>query len=81
MSLMGIDLGTSGCKAVVFDLEGNVLGSGYEEYPLIQRRPGWAELDPEAVWRAVTKVIARAASSYRAKADPVVALSLSVSGD
>ena len=34
MSTMGLDIGTSGCKAVVFDAAGRQLASAYQEYPL-----------------------------------------------
>lgn len=57
--LMGIDIGTSGTKTVLFDTEGRVVGSAFEEYPLSQPRPGWAEQDPEDWWRAVRESIRR----------------------
>ena len=39
----GIDAGTTGCKTVVFDLDGNVLGQDYREYPCIYPGPGLVE--------------------------------------
>ncbi len=60
MSLLGLDVGTTGCKAILFDVQGHILGSGYREYPLLQPRPGWLELDPEAVWRAIGECIRQA---------------------
>ena len=39
MSLMGLDIGTTGCKAVVFDVRGQPLSSHSEEYPLRGRTP------------------------------------------
>ena len=47
MSLIGLDVGTTGCKAIVVNLEGKVLGEAYREYPLTYPQPGWAELDPD----------------------------------
>ncbi len=41
--LVGIDAGTTGCKSVVFDLEGNVLGEDYREYPCHYPQSGWVE--------------------------------------
>ncbi len=41
--LVGIDAGTTGCKSVVFDLDGNVLGQDYREYPCQYPRAGWVE--------------------------------------
>lgn len=78
MSLLGLDVGTTGCKAILFDLEGQVLGQAYREYALIQPRPGWIELNPEVVWKAVQESISEA---VRETADPVSALSTSVLGE
>ncbi len=62
--LLGIDVGTSGCKAVVMASDGRVLGEGTSEYPVLQPRPTWAEQDPAAWWRgtalAVRAALARA---------------------
>ncbi len=53
MSLMGIDVGTTGSKAVVFNEEGLVLSSAYRGYPMYFPGPGQCELDPEEVWSGV----------------------------
>ncbi len=50
--LLGIDIGTSGTKTVLFDVQGNTIASALEEYPLYQPAVGWAEQDPEDWWRA-----------------------------
>lgn len=44
--LIGIDLGTSGTKTVLFDRLGKVIASATVEYPMYQERNGWAEQDP-----------------------------------
>ena len=51
--LLGIDLGTSACKAAVFDREGNVIAASSQEYPVHYPGPGWAEQDPDDWWRGV----------------------------
>lgn len=53
--LLGIDIGTSGTKALLVEETGRVVASAYKEYPLSQPRPGWAEQDPEEWWRAVVE--------------------------
>ena len=40
--LLGVDLGTSGTKTVLFDEDGNVVASKTIEYPLYQEKNGWA---------------------------------------
>ena len=50
--LLGIDIGTSGTKTVLFDVNGTTIASDTQEYPLYQPRNGWAEQDPEDWWKA-----------------------------
>ncbi|MCL2699804.1 MAG: xylulokinase, partial [Defluviitaleaceae bacterium] len=50
--LIGIDLGTSGTKTVLFDEHGRSISSAAVEYPLIQPRNGWAEQNPADWWNA-----------------------------
>ena len=50
--LLGVDLGTSGTKTVLFDTAGNVMASKTVEYPMYQPKNGWAEQDPRDWWNA-----------------------------
>lgn len=79
MSLMGIDIGTTGCKVAAFDGRGALLALSYREYPLIQSCPGWMELDAEAVWDQVTPCIREVAAQIHR--DPVSALAISSQGE
>jgi xylulokinase len=79
MHLLGLDVGTTGCKAVVFDLDGNSKGYGFHEYNVICEKPGWAEQDPERVWELTKQVIRQAVTESGVK--DIKALSLSVQGD
>jgi xylulokinase len=75
MSLLGIDVGTTGCKAATFSTEGRMLSAAYEEYDVQRPQPGWAELDAVEVWGKVERTIAQVVSA--SAADPVSALSVS----
>lgn len=55
--LIGIDIGTSGTKTVLFDTDGNVIKSKTCEYPLYQPHNGWAEQNPEEWWDAVRETL------------------------
>jgi xylulokinase len=79
MSLLGIDVGTTGCKAVAFDAEGRILASAYREYPLRFPKPGWIELDSERVMASCRDVVREAAS--KTKRDPVKALAVAAQGE
>lgn len=80
MSLMGLDVGTTGCKAVVFDGSGKVLSTHYQEYPLYFPETDRCELDPDEVWEAVQQAISRTATEVKG-ADPVQAIGISTLGD
>ncbi|KNZ42862.1 xylulokinase [Acetobacterium bakii] len=51
--LVGIDGGTTGCKTVVFDLDGNIIGSDYREYPCYYPKTGWVEQTAEDITPAL----------------------------
>lgn len=55
--LLGVDIGTSGTKSVLFDEEGKTLASAVVEYPLYQPKAGWAEQEPEDWWNAAADSI------------------------
>jgi len=51
-ALVGIDVGTTGVKAIAISAGGKVLARSERGYPLSTPRPGWSEQDPEDWWRA-----------------------------
>jgi len=51
--LVGVDVGTSGCKCILADENGKVLASATKEYPLYTPKPGWAEQNPADWWQGV----------------------------
>jgi xylulokinase len=58
--LLGIDVGTTNCKALVFDTAGRPLAAALAPTPTLSPRPGWAEYDPEAIWSTVATVVRQA---------------------
>ena len=57
-ALVGLDVGTTGVKAIAVSPEGDVLATAEREYPLSTPRPGWSEQDPEDWWRAAEAALA-----------------------
>lgn len=55
--VLGIDLGTSGTKTVLFDQYGTAVCSALVEYPLYQPHNGWAEQKPEDWYHAAVDTI------------------------
>jgi hypothetical protein len=61
---LGLDLGTSGCRAVAIDGQGRCLSQARADLPApLTSRPGWAEQDPGIWWEAVCAVLARIAEA------------------
>ena len=58
-ALVGIDVGTSGVKALALSPEGEIVGRAETSTRSRSRRPGWAEQDPEDWWRATEAALAR----------------------
>lgn len=54
---IGVDIGTSSCRAVAFDDQFQVLASCSREYPVTVPRPGWAEQDPDLIVESVVEVL------------------------
>jgi xylulokinase len=57
-AIVGLDVGTTGVKAIAIDERGAVVGRAEEGYPLATPRPGWAEQDPEDWLRASERALA-----------------------
>lgn len=55
--LLGIDVGTSGAKAILIDELGTVLAQATAEYPVSIPRPTWSEQDPEDWFRGVMQCL------------------------
>ncbi len=75
--LLGIDIGTSGTKTVLFDEAGKTITSALEEYPLYQPEIGWAEQDPEDWWQACCAGIRKVLAKGGIKPDDISGVGLS----
>ncbi len=54
---LGLDAGSSLCKAALFDPNGKLVGLARQRTPLSRPYPGWSELDPDVAWTAVVSVL------------------------
>jgi xylulokinase len=79
VSYLGLDIGTTGCKAGAFDAEGRLLALAYREYPLLTPERGWAEIDSDEVCQACMAVIQEAAAAC--PGDPVAGMGISCQGE
>lgn len=72
--LVGIDIGTSGAKAILMKENGEILASHHTEYRIHSPQPGWAEQNPEVWVQNVGACVKTVTAGYRKK---VTALSFS----
>jgi len=79
MHLIGLDVGTTGCKAMVFNPAGRILGQAFQEYDVVCRQPAMAEQDAEHVWTLTCRVLQEAVG--HSGVQDIAALSVSVQGD
>ncbi|MGL4648627.1 MAG: FGGY-family carbohydrate kinase, partial [Caldilineaceae bacterium] len=79
MSVMGLDIGTTGCKTIVFADDGRILAQARREYGIQSPRPGWAEQDAEQIWQLALETLREAIAG--AAGDEPVALALSCQGE
>lgn len=77
--VLGIDLGTTGCKSMVFDTKGAILGSSYIEYELIMTPEG-IEQDSHAWWGNVVKTVRESVAKSGVEPGDVAALCVSSQG-
>ena len=75
--IIGIDIGTSGTKTVLFDEAGAVIASKTIEYPLYQPKNGYAEQDPEDWANAAVNTIKAVMAESGVKKEDVKGIGLS----
>lgn len=75
--LLGIDIGTSGTKTVLFDTRGTAVASCTVEYPMYQPKIGWAEQNPLDWWNAVCESTKSVIKKSNVKASDIAGIGLS----
>lgn len=75
--IIGVDIGTSGTKAIAFTSEGIVTGNAYVSYNPVASAPGHHELDPEVLFNAVITCIQNVVQQIKAMPAAVEGISFS----
>ncbi|GGJ03500.1 xylulokinase [Alicyclobacillus cellulosilyticus] len=76
-ALLGIDVGTSGVKVVLFDEAGQPLAGALRDYPLYQPAPGFTEQQPEEWWAATVAAIRHVMAASGVRPEDVAAVGFS----
>ena len=76
--MMGIDVGTTGTRAVIVRPDGHVVGAATGDHqPMRMAKPGWAEQDPEDWWQATLVAIRTALEETGVKGSDIAAVGFS----
>ena len=74
---IGIDVGTTGVRAIAYDITGRKVAAAEAFYPLLTPHPNWAEENPAQIFSAVQEVVGKAAADLRYKSRQLAGISLS----
>lgn len=77
--LLGIDVGTTGTKTLLFRSNGQLIGHAYRPYRMHTPKIGWSEQDPRDWWNAVVETVREVCTDQRI-AEQVTGISLSLQG-
>lgn len=72
--MMGVDVGTTGIKVIIYDVNGHWIADEYKEYPLICKHPGWAEQDPNQWWDAFKDCVQRLINRVPVSPEDIIAI-------
>lgn len=75
--LIGLDIGTSGVKALLINEFGKSLFSAFESYPLLTPKPGWAEQDADSWWDASVRALKKITDSDKFQKSKIASISFS----
>ncbi len=74
---LGIDIGTSGTKALIMDARARVLGTGTGDHSVQAPKPGWSEQDPQEWWAATIKATRSAIRKSKINPKKIAGIGLS----
>lgn len=77
---IAIDLGTTGCRSILFDEQLHPVSSSYREYSLITPREKWVEQDAQLWWKLTQETVREAVCTASVKEDQIIGISVSSQG-
>jgi glycerol kinase len=74
--ILAIDQGTTGSRAILFDVNGRTVASAYREFKQYFPKPGWVEHDAEEIWRSCETVIREAVRKSKINPQEILAIGI-----
>ncbi len=68
--IMGIDQGTTGTRAMIFDADVNIIAQAYSEFTQYFPKDGWVEHDAEEIWETTQAMMKKALAEAGRTAEP-----------
>lgn len=76
MFIAALDLGTTGCRTYIFDLDGTIIANDYQEWESFYPTPSSVEQDANSWWNSIKKTIATAIKKSGIDKTEIVSLSV-----
>ncbi len=74
--VIALDQGTTSCRAIIFDRQGNIVKIAQQEFQQIYPKPGWVEHDPMEIWGVQSGVVRSAIASSGIELSDVAAIGI-----
>ncbi len=69
--VIAFDIGTTGCRTILFDKGGNIIASSYQEFTQYYPKPGWVEHDAQEIWDTQLKTAQAAIAQAGAQEEEI----------
>ena len=76
MFIAALDLGTTGCRTYIFDLDGTIIANDYQEWESFYPTPSSVEQDANSWWNSIKKTIATAIKKSGVDPSEIVSVSI-----
>lgn len=74
--VIALDQGTTSCRAIVFDKQGNMIGKEGREFRQIYPQPGWIEQNPEEIWQCQLNVLKQVLKNNGIRVQDIAAIGI-----
>lgn len=74
--ILSIDQGTTGSRAFLFDAQGRIVTSAYQEFKQYFPKPGWVEHDAQEIWHSCEAVIQTVMRRSRIESHQILAIGI-----